>query len=74
MSFRYLRWTALLALGLHACSDTTERQITASTAARGKQLYDAHGAACHGAKLEGQPRGDRVHQEHMAGKNPHPSV
>ena len=37
-----------------------ERTIVDGTAggdlARGRQLYDLHCAACHGAKLEGQPK------------------
>ena len=47
----------LLALVLSACSERTgvDEAATADLS-RGKQLYDMHCAACHGASLEGQPR------------------
>ena len=51
------RSIALLALVLCACGERSDSDRSAQAdLARGRQLYDLHCAACHGAKLEGQPK------------------
>jgi mono/diheme cytochrome c family protein len=51
-----LRWVAVLALALSACTERPASDgLKSADVTRGKQLHDMHCAACHGAKLQGQP-------------------
>lgn len=45
---------AMLALAVSACSERTQGDGGEAHIIRGKQIYEMHCAACHGAKLEGQ--------------------
>jgi mono/diheme cytochrome c family protein len=48
-------WIAL-ALAAAACGERPPLDATPEQIAKGRQLYAVHCAACHGAKLEGQPK------------------
>jgi len=46
---------ALLGLGFWLILGPSTNRVSAGDAGRGRDLYDANCATCHGAKLQGQP-------------------
>lgn len=63
--------TALLALALTACGSGDAASVSSSQVARGRAIYQANCATCHGANGEGQPNWKRQNPDETYPPPPH---
>jgi mono/diheme cytochrome c family protein len=63
--------TALLALALAACGPGGATSASSNQVARGRTIYQANCATCHGANGEGQPDWKRQNQDETYPAPPH---